>query len=469
MLDQYTRTAILQLSKAGHGVRTIAKALSLSRNAVRDVVRSGAHEVPAFERDSRLSDSLDLIRVLHEQCQGNLVRVMEKLSDSGIAVGYSTLTAFCRRHEIGHKPKQAAGQYHFAPGEEMQHDTSPHAVVVGGKKRALQCASLVQCYSTALYAQVYPRFSRLECRAFLSEGCQYFGGAAERCMVDNTSVIIAHGTGKDAQPAACMRALAERFGFYFEAHAVGDADRSAHVERRFHYIEHNFYPGREFADLLDLNTQLLAWCDAANAKPRRRLPRPPVELLAAERNALRPLPLHVPEVYESHRRRVGVEGYVSLHTNRYPVPDMLIGRHVDVHETVDQVRILDGHKLIAQYAKYEHGKAQRAPVPKGLHRRGLRKYARPPSHEEQVLRAIDPAVERLIDALKKRDGGRALKAVRRLHRMYLDYPTDVLLQALRDVADYGLIDLFRIEKVVLRRLAGDFFRLPIDDDKDKSL
>lgn len=451
----------------GHGIRTIAKALGLSRNAVRDVVRSGAHEVPALERDGQLTDSLDLVRTLHEQCQGNLVRVMEKLSDSDIVVGYSTLTAFCRRHEIGHKPKQAVGRYHFAPGEEMQHDTSPHTVMVGGKKRPLQCASLVQCYSTTLYAHVYPRFSRLECRAFLSDALQYFGGAAQRCMVDNTSVIIAHGTGKDAQPADSMRVLAERFGFYFEAHAVGDADRSAHVERRFHYIEHNFYPGRTFADLADLNAQLRAWCDAVNAKPRRRLPRPAIELLAAERSALRPLPLHVPEIYEPHRRRVGVEGYISLHTNRYPVPDVLIGRHLDVHETVDQVRILDGHKLIAQYTKYEYGKAKRAPVPKGLHRHGLRKHVRPPSHEEQVLRANGSVFERLIDALRNRDGGRALKAVRRLYRMYLDYPTDVLVKALHDVEDFGLIDLSRIEKVVLRRLAGDFFRLPIDDDKEK--
>jgi hypothetical protein len=431
------------------------------------VVRSGEHEVPVIERDSRLSDALDLVRALHAQCQGNLVRVMEMLAERDVVVGYSTLTAFCRRHEIGHKPKQAVGQYTFGPGEEMQHDTSPHAVVVGGTKRTWQCASLVQCYSTALYAQVYPRFSRLECRAFLSEGIQYFGGAAARCMTDNTSVVIAHGHGKDAQPAESMRALAERFGFYFEAHEVGDANRSAHVERRFHYIENNFYPGRDFVDLFDLNTQLRAWCDAANQKPRRRLPRPPIELLAAERGALRLLPLHIPEIYEPHRRRVGVEGYISLHSNRYPVPDLLIGQHLDVHETVNQVRILDGHKLIAQYAKYEHGRAQRAPVPDGLHRRGLRKYVPAPSHEEQVLRAMDPVFERLIDALKKRDGGRALKAVRRLHRMYLDYPTEVLVQALRDVEDYGLIDLFRIEKVVLQRLAGEFFRLPIDDDKEK--
>jgi hypothetical protein len=432
------------------------------------VIRQGVVDVPALDRDERLGESLDLVRSLHEECKGNLVRVMEKLAERGLAVGYSTLTAFCRRHEIGHKPKVAAGEYHFGPGEEMQHDTSPHVVRLGQRQVTLQCASVVLCYSSAVFAQAYFRFSRLECRAFLSDAARYFGGSASRCMVDNTNVVIAHGTGRDAQPAEALRMMGERFGFFFEAHAVGDANRSARVERRFHYIENNFYPGRSFVDLADLNAQLRDWCTAVNAKPRRGLPRTPAELLAAERGALHPLPLHVPEVYEPHRRRVGVDGYITLHTNRYPVADMLVGRELDVHEAVDHVRLFDGHKLIAQYEKAEHGRYQRVPVPDGMHRRGLRVSPRPPSHQEQVLRAVDPAFGKLIDALKKRDGGRALKAMRRLHRMYLDYPTKALLQVVREVEPFGLIDLMRIEKLVLGHLRGEFFRLPRQDDEEST-
>jgi transposase len=435
---------------------------------VRDVIRQGVVDVPALEREQRLGESLDLVRALHEECKGNLVRVMEKLAERGLMVGYSTLTAFCRRYEIGHKPKQASGAYHFEPGEEMQHDTSPHVVRLGERQVTLQCASQVLCYSTAGFAQAYFRFSRLECRAFLSEASKYFDGSAGRCMVDNTSVVIAHGTGKDAQPAESLRILGERFGFYFEAHAVGDANRSARVERRFHYIENNFYPGRTFADLADLNAQLRDWCTAVNNKPRRGLPRTAAELLAAERSALRPLPLHVPEVYEPHRRRVGVDGYVTLHTNRYPVEERLVGRELDVHESVDHVRLFDGHKLIAEYGKAEYGRYQRVPVPDGMHRRGLRVRPRPPSHQEQVLRAVDPAFGKLVDALKKRDGGRALKAVRRLHRMYIDYPTSKLVQVVREVEPFGLVDLVRIEKLVLGHLRGEFFRLPQRDDEENT-
>ena len=81
------------------------------------------------------------------------------------------------------------------------------------------------------------------------------------------------------------------------------------------------------------------------------MPRTPAELLAAEKSALLPLPLHIPEVYVLHRRRVGVEGYLHLHTNRYPVADAHIGRWLDMHETTTEVRIFDGHKLVVHYDK----------------------------------------------------------------------------------------------------------------------
>ena len=48
----------------------------------------------------------------------------QKLRDVGATLSYQALTAFCRRHCIGHEPVKPAGQYHFGPGEEMQHDTS---------------------------------------------------------------------------------------------------------------------------------------------------------------------------------------------------------------------------------------------------------------------------------------------------------------------------------------------------------
>ncbi len=50
----------------------------------------------------------------------------------------------------------------------MQHDTSPHAVEVGGRKYTAQTASAVLCYSRMLFFQINPTFQRFDCRTHWS-------------------------------------------------------------------------------------------------------------------------------------------------------------------------------------------------------------------------------------------------------------------------------------------------------------
>jgi transposase len=466
MLDLDTRAAILRLAEQGHGKKTIARWLGISKNSVKKVLKDGQAEVPPSQRSESLDPHLERVRELHLSCEGNLVRVQEELEAEGVEVAYSTLTGFCRRHRIGVKPKKRAGRYHFDPGQEMQHDTSPHTVKVGGRPRPLQCASLVLCYSRKQYAQVYPRWSRFEARCFLTEALQWMGGSAEDCMVDNSSVVIAHGTGKDAVPAPAMKALADRFDFSFIAHELGDANRSARVERPFWTLETNFYVGRTFADLADLNRQLLVWCETRFHRVQKRLRASPAELFAAELPALKPLPPFIPEVYERHHRRVDIEGYVNLHTNRYSVDTELIHRRVEVRESLDQVRVFDGHRLVETHIKQEYGAGKRETLP---HHRGQarRKWNPPPPRpEELLLRRQGAELGALIDALQKRHGGRAVKAVRQLHRIWNDYPTEAVREAVSVALEHGLLDLGRIEKMVLKRIAGDLFRLPTTPEED---
>jgi transposase len=119
MLDQGLRQAILELQRRGQGVRAIARALQVSRAAVRDVLRRGSAEVPRLARPEKaLEHREDILRLLRE-CEGSLMRVHEELTKAGLQLSYPALTAFCRRHGIGQAPKQPAGHYDFAPGQEM--------------------------------------------------------------------------------------------------------------------------------------------------------------------------------------------------------------------------------------------------------------------------------------------------------------------------------------------------------------
>jgi hypothetical protein len=162
--------------------------------------------VPPLERASRAEPHKAQIADLFAQCKGNLVRVHEELITQGVTISYPALTAFCRRHSIGHVPPKPAGHYDFGPGQEMQHDTSPHRATIGGVEQRVETASLVLCHSRMLFFQCYPAFNRFACKVFLSEALTYLQGVAAVCMIDNTHVVVASGTGRDMVPAPEMEA-----------------------------------------------------------------------------------------------------------------------------------------------------------------------------------------------------------------------------------------------------------------------
>jgi transposase len=466
MLDQTKRSAILTLHNQGLGKRAIARALQISRNTVRDVLTDGRAAPPPLERTEALAAVRDEILALHASCKGNLVRVHEELAaQHDVTVSYPALTAFCRRHGIGHTPPQLKGSYDdvLTPGLEMQHDTSPHDVHIGGALRRVQTAALVLAYSRRLYFQFYPRFTRFECKVFLDEGVAYHGGAAERCMIDNTHVIVLHGSGRSMVPVPEMEAFGRRLGFAFIAHAIGDPDRKARVEGPFWYIERNFLAGRQFADFADANRAAREWCDKVNATFRRSLSASSNELYAVERPKLRRLPAWRPEVYQLHQRVVDLEGYVHVDGHIYSVPHQLLGKAVEVRETKDKIRVFQGPREVAVHDKVVSTlRHQRRTL--AAHRPPRGQPGAPPQGlpEERELAEAGAPFATYATALKQRGGLRWPATLRRFAQMCRDYPPAQLATAIGTAAHYGLYDLDRLERMILKQVATDFFVLPVE-------
>src|SRR5215472_13858864 len=466
MLSQSQRTTILELNSQGVSKRQIARVLGLSRQAVRRVLRSNSPQVPELHRPEKAEPYRQQILELFATCKGNLVRVHEELTASGAVLSYPALTAFCRRHGIGQAPPVPAGQYHFEAGEEVQHDTSPHELELGGKRRKVQTASAVLCYSRMLFFQCYPTFQRFDCKVFLTDALRYFSGATARVMIDNTHVVVLRGTGRDMVPVPEMAAFAERLGFQFVAHAIGNANRSGRVERPFHFIEHNFLAGRKFSRWQDLNQQAREWCDKVNATYKKHIRAIPRELFAVERLQLKPLPAWIPEVYRLHPRLVDIEGYVALHTNRYSVPVEWIGRRVEVRETKDKIEIqLDARHLVTHHRLAE---AQHQRVMLAEHRppRGQR-VARPDPHpEEKAILSAAPELAEYVAGLKQRSRKVVTLALRQLLRFVREYPREPLLGAVEEAARYGLYDLDRLERMILKRVTREYFLLDTGPEED---
>ena len=299
---------------------------------------------------------------------------------------------------------------------------------------------------------------------FLTETAQYYGGSYKVVMVDNTHVIVLRGTGKNMVPVPEMAAFAERYGFEFQAHEAGDANRSGRVERPFAFIENNFLSGREFADWNDLNSQARAWCDQVNASYKKHIRAVPKELFAVERPLLKSLPIWVPEVYRLHHRIVDVEGYVTVNTNRYSVPFQWIGRQVQVRETKDKIEIQYGSRQSVSHTRIIDPIGQRVTVREHRPVRGQGINRSDPRPEEKTLCQLIPEAAEYVHAMKKRGRKPVTLALRQLLRMAREYPRDAFLSALAEAARYGMYDPDRLERMILRRVANDYFRFENNDD-----
>jgi transposase len=460
MISEDTRTAIIALYERGTAIRQIGRMLGVSRNTVRRVLKDG--DSPQSEEIGRSPEASALIGEVYDKCLGNVVRVQEIIEEHGVKIAYSTLTRIVREMGLREPKKLRAGTYVFESGEEMQHDTSPHKVTLGDKTVTAHCASLVLAYSRRLFIRYYPGFTRFEAKVFLSEAFRFMDGVCGRTVIDNTSVIVAHGSGPDAEIAPEMEQFGRIFGTRFVPHRVNHPDRKARVERPFRYVEQNFLVGRTFRDWEDLNHQALSWCENANRKPKRSLGMSPEEAYVMEKPYLKPLPPYIPPMYQTIYRTVDMEGYVSLDTNRYSVPDRLIGKRVQVQKHADKVVVVFDHKNAAEHKRVIDKRDTRVTDP-GHHMPLFRKRAHGgPSPEEAALLGESETLDRYVTEIRKRSSGRGTLKLRRLLNLKRTYPSEAFSAAVTKALSYGLFDLYRLERLIIDFTAGEFFRLDED-------
>jgi hypothetical protein len=263
-----------------------------------------------------------------------------------------------------------------------------------------------------------------------------------------------------------MVAFAATLGFQFMAHRINHCDRKALVERAFFYIQTNFLPGRTFADLEDLNAQALRWCiEVANAKPKRSLGMSPEAAYATEGPCLRRLPTVLPPAYEVLDRVVDLYGFVSVDTVRYSVPERLVGKTVTVYKHYERVEIHHRATVVASHARVIGQRDVRKTLPG--HHTVAQRAPREPALAEQLLRGEHEVLQRYAAALKlHHHHGRGVRALHRLVQIKRTYPREPFTAAVEQALKFGLFDLTRLEHLVLRHVAGDFFALTADDEND---
>ncbi|MEG8224041.1 IS21 family transposase, partial [Sphingomonas sp. HH69] len=125
------------------------------------------------------------------------------------------------------------------------------------------------------------------------------------------------------------------------------------VERPFRYIREDFFLGRSFRNMEDLNAQLIDWLDTvANVRVHGTTQRVVAEAFAEEQEELQRLPEHRFNAVLKLERRVSHDGLVAVGGNYYSVPDRT-RRIVEIEQLPDLVRIIDRGIVVAEHPVLE--------------------------------------------------------------------------------------------------------------------
>jgi transposase len=240
------------------------------------------------------------------------------------------------------------------PGEQAQVDWGHFGTLtIGRAARPLMAFVMVLSYSRHLFLRFYlgaamDNFLRGHVAAF-----EHFQGVGRTLLYDNLRSAVLERRDEAIRFHPTLLELAAHYHFRPQPVAVARGNEKGRVERAIRYVRDAFFAARRFRDIEDLNAQALAWCQgeaAARLCPEDRTRRI-ASVFTDEQPRLIALPANPFPTDERVEVSVGKTPYVRFDRNDYSVPHTQVRRTLTVCATLDCVRILDGHGVIATHRR----------------------------------------------------------------------------------------------------------------------
>lgn len=462
MIEPDKRQAIYCLHKEGMGLREISRRMNISVNTVSAIVKQQGTMPSVVRKDKRSIDE-QLLRKLYNDCSGWGQRIHEILTeDHGVKIGYSTLTRMIRELELGSRKKERCDQVPDKPGEEMQHDTTTYVLKIDKKRIKVVASIIYYRYSKVRYLKFYRSFNRFAMKCFLHEALVFWGYAASICIIDNTNLARLSGAGSRAIIAPEMEQFGLKYGFTFICHEINHANRKAGNERSFYTVETNFFPGREFESLEDLNQQAFSW--ATLRMPNRPVGKTrliPATAFEYEKSWLKPVPEFVTPPYLEHERGTDQYGYASFDGNYYWIPGT--SRHdVKILQYSDRLKIYRKRELLGEYILPPDGvkNTKISPIgkPKPKHQPHNRK--KPTAMEEKKLRAVAPEVDTFLKTVAlNQNGKKRHRLIRELYRLHQKLAPELFVKSIKRALKYRIADIRTIEKIAVLQMQTGIYEV----------
>jgi transposase len=377
-------------------------------------------------------------------------QIFLRLRENGYTGGISIVKEYV--HQVRPPSVPAFLKLSFAPGECAQVDWGQFgSIPVGNTTRRLSFFVMVLCYSRLLYVQftvseTIEHFLEAHANAFT-----YFGGVPARCMVDNLkSAVLRRAIGETPVFNPRYMDFADHCGFTISPCGVGQPHEKGRVENAVGYVKKNFLAGLELRDFALVNPAARQWLDTvANVRLHGSTKRQPVELFAAEKPSLKPLPDRPYDLGVILPARANSQFRVTVETNTYSVPAEYAGAALTLKRYPDCLCFYAADKLIARHVRcYDRHRDIENPD----HPRALLQQRRRASDQKLLIRllSLTPKAEAFYQGLVEQRLN-APQHVRKIVALSEIYGTEKTARAIQDALEFGAFSSQYIANILEQR------------------
>ena len=301
------------------------------------------------------------------------MRTYEETREKGYIGSYTTVKRLCRvlRNE---RRMQAVYRYETKPGKQSQVDFGEFGYIdIDGKQRKLYAFSMILGYSRMRYVEFTTDISTENVIKMHLNAFSFFGGFTDTILYDNMKQVVIERKLKASESRFNQKFMdfAEYYGIVIRLCYPYRPETKGKIENTIKYLRYNFWKGRSFDSLPDINAQCQVWLHKVNSQVHGTTHEIPLQRLKDEK--LNPLTNVPPYMTRSENtRKISRDCYVSYKGNRYSVPWKYAGRECSVIEESSSIRIEVDSIMIADHSIFP----------------GTGRISRKKEHFEGLLKAI---------------------------------------------------------------------------------
>ena len=471
---------VLRRYQQGDKIRAISRSTGIDRNTVRKYLRMA--EEKGFSKDGTI-DLDSLATEVFQEAQGpsgppavrdpvlgpyqqfftqwlekeqlTLTKIHIKLARMGVTVSYSSLYRYAREHffpSLHNTVRMADGE----PGEVAEVDFGRLGLLEdreAGHKRLLHALVVTLVYSRYQYVWITFRQDHSALINGIEEAWIFFGGVTRRLVIDNLRAAVVKSDRYLPIFQRTFLEYSQHRGFIIDPALVRHPEGKATVERQIPYVRENFFKGESFRDREHVQQEAIQWCQSTAGMrihgTTRRQPRIVFEqeeqraLVALTEERFDPPQWGLCKVHPDHHIRFGYA--------LYSVPTRYIGQQVDLRKDSQLVRLYLKGELIKTHPVMPPGgrSTDFDDYPKEKTPYAMRSC----SYQIEQARNLGEACQTFMKQLLSGDFPWArLRQAQKLLRLAQRYGRERVEQACQRALDFDLIDVPRLERMILQAL-----------------